>query len=454
MPPGVVTVTSTVPEPAGEVAVICVADSALSELALVEPNLTSLAPVRFVPVIVTVVPPAAGPLVGSTFVTVGAGMYVNWSPEPVELVPPGVLTVTSTVPEPAGEVAVTCVADSALTPLALVEPNLTSLAPVRFVPVIVTVVPPAAGPLVGSTFVTVGAGMYVYSSAAEVALVPPGVLTVTCTVPEPAGEVAVIFVADSASSEVALVEPNSTSLAPVRFVPVIVTVVPPAAGPLVGSTLVTVGAGMYVNWSPEPVELVPPGVLTVTSTVPEPAGEVAVTCVADSAFTPLALVEPNLTSLAPVRFVPVIVTVVPPAAGPLVGSTFVTVGAGMYVNWSPEPVALVPPGVLTVTSTVPEPTGEVAVTLVADSASTPLAFGRAELDFARAREVRAGDRHGRPAGGWAAGRFDFRDRRGRDVGVFVGGGGGARASGGAHGHVDRAGAGRRGGGDLRRPIRL
>ena len=53
------------------------------------------------------------------------------------------------------------------------------------------------------------------------------------------------------------------------------------------------------------------------------------TCVGDSALTPLALVEPNLTSLAPVRFVPVIVTVVPPAAGPLVGSTWVTVGAGM-----------------------------------------------------------------------------------------------------------------------------
>ena len=66
-----------------------------------------------------------------------------------------------------------------------------------------------------------------------------------------------------------------------------------------------------MNWSPEPVALVPPGVLTVTCTVPEPAGEVAVTCVADSALTPVAaLVEPNLTSLAPVRFVPVIVTVV------------------------------------------------------------------------------------------------------------------------------------------------
>ena len=83
-----------------------------------------------------------------------------------------------------------------------------------------------------------------YSSAAEVALVPPGVLTVTSTVPEPAGEVAVTCVGDSALSELALVEPNLTSLAPVRFVPVIVTVVPPAAGPLVGSTLLTVGAGM------------------------------------------------------------------------------------------------------------------------------------------------------------------------------------------------------------------
>ena len=83
-----------------------------------------------------------------------------------------------------------------------------------------------------------------YSSAAEVALVPPGVLTVTCTVPEPAGEVAVTCVADSALSALALAEPNLTSLAPVRFVPVIVTVVPPAAGPLVGETFVTVGAGM------------------------------------------------------------------------------------------------------------------------------------------------------------------------------------------------------------------
>ena len=84
-----------------------------------------------------------------------------------------------------------------------------------------------------------------------------------------------------------------------------------------------------MNWSPRLAVLVPPGVLTVTSTVPEPAGEVAVTCVGDSALSAVAFAEPNLTSLAPVRFVPVIFTEVPPAAGPLVGSTSVTVGAGM-----------------------------------------------------------------------------------------------------------------------------
>ena len=36
--------------------------------------------------------------------------------------------------------------------------------------------------------------------------------------------------------------PNSTAVAPARFVPVIVTVVPPAVGPDVGLTAVTVGA--------------------------------------------------------------------------------------------------------------------------------------------------------------------------------------------------------------------
>jgi hypothetical protein len=67
-------------------------------------------------------------------------------------------------------------------------------------------------------------------------------------------------------------------------------------------------------------------VVTVTATEPFPAGETAVMDVADSTLTLVAVVPPNFTSLAPEKLVPVMVTDVPPAAGPLLGSTFVTLG--------------------------------------------------------------------------------------------------------------------------------
>ena len=73
MPPGVVTVTSTLPLPAGDSAVIEVPELTLKPLAAVEPNLTAEALPRFVPVIVTEVPPASGPSLGETPVTLGAG---------------------------------------------------------------------------------------------------------------------------------------------------------------------------------------------------------------------------------------------------------------------------------------------------------------------------------------------------------------------------------------------
>ena len=75
---------------------------------------------------------------------------------------------------------------------------------------------------------------------------------------------------------------------------------------------------------------------------------------------------PNVTVDALVNPVPVIVTAVPPVAGPLAGEMLVTVGAGIYVNLSPAMIALVPPGVVTLISTVPLPAGEVAVRLVAE----------------------------------------------------------------------------------------
>ena len=76
MPPVVTTVTSTVPLPAGAVAVICVALFTVNLLALVAPNLTAVAPVKFVPVMTTEVPPVAGPLDVARLLTVGAATYV------------------------------------------------------------------------------------------------------------------------------------------------------------------------------------------------------------------------------------------------------------------------------------------------------------------------------------------------------------------------------------------
>ena len=73
------------------------------------------------------------------------------------------------------------------------------------------------------------------------ALVPPGVVTVTLTVPEPAGEVMLRLVSLVTPRMVPAVVPNLTAVAPVNPVPVIVTDVPPPAGPLTGDKLVTVG---------------------------------------------------------------------------------------------------------------------------------------------------------------------------------------------------------------------
>jgi hypothetical protein len=62
---------STVPLPAGEVAVIEVVLLTVNDAALVLPNLTAVAAVKLAPVIVTVVPPAVGPLLGEIEVTDG-----------------------------------------------------------------------------------------------------------------------------------------------------------------------------------------------------------------------------------------------------------------------------------------------------------------------------------------------------------------------------------------------
>ena len=77
------------------------------------------------------------------------------------------------------------------------------------------------------------------------------------------------------------------------------------------------------------VPLWPSVLVTTTLTAPAAcAGAVVVINVALTTVTPVADVPPNFT-VAPVKNpVPVIVTAVPPAAGPDAGAIPVTVGAG------------------------------------------------------------------------------------------------------------------------------
>ena len=87
-----------------------------------------------------------------------------------------------------------------------------------------------------------------------------------------------------------------------------------------------------MKWSAALVVLVPPDVVTVTSTVPDPAREVAVSEVAEETVTPVAAVVPKCTVAPEAKFVPVTVTTVPPLIGPCVGLTPVTDGAGVLAD--------------------------------------------------------------------------------------------------------------------------
>ena len=84
-----------------------------------------------------------------------------------------------------------------------------------------------------------------------------------------------------------------------------------------------------MNWSPAPVAEVWPDTVTVTSTAPVPAGLVAVQLEVELQETPVAALPVPKATVVPVvaNPVPVIVTAVPPEAGPEVGLILVTVGA-------------------------------------------------------------------------------------------------------------------------------
>ena len=70
-----------------------------------------------------------------------------------------------------------------------------------------------------------------------------------------------------------------------------------------------------------PVDVTDPlGMTTTTSLAPSvPAGEVAMTRVAETYTNPVAVTPPKVTPVALVKFVPSIVTVVPPVVAPTFG---------------------------------------------------------------------------------------------------------------------------------------
>ena len=183
----------------------------------------------------------------------------------------------------------------------------------------VTLVPGV--PLVGVKPVTVGAGAVTVKLAALLA-VPPGVVTWILPVVAPAGTAAVIWVADTTVKAGWLVLLKVTAVAPVKFVPLMVTLVP--TGPLVGVKPVMVGAGR-VTVKLAVLVAVPTAVVTAIGPVVAPAGTAAVICVADTTVKVGWFVPLKVTAVAPVRFVPLMVTLVP--TGPLVGLKPVTVGA-------------------------------------------------------------------------------------------------------------------------------
>jgi hypothetical protein len=109
------------------------------------------------------------------------------------------------------------------------------------------------------------------------------------------------------------------AVAPVKPVPVTVTSVPPPVPPEVVPRPVTVGAAgaVNVNWSAETAADVPPGAVTMMSSVAGGfGGVVTIRLVSDATRKLAAGTLPNETALAPVKPVPVTVIIVPPPVVP------------------------------------------------------------------------------------------------------------------------------------------
>jgi hypothetical protein len=87
------------------------------------------------------------------------------------------------------------------------------------------------------------------------------------------------------------------------------------------------GEGSNANWSAGVAAELPPGPTSEIPTSPVPRGLVAIICLADETVTLRARVRPKLTAIPRTKPLPVIVTRVPPACGPLLGDIAAITGA-------------------------------------------------------------------------------------------------------------------------------
>jgi hypothetical protein len=225
---------------------------------------------------------------------------------------------------------VTVVSLTTTTPVAATPPTVTDVAPVKYAPIIVIVVPPTVDPLDGLTPMISGA---TYVNAPTDVTVPFGVTTSTATTPAAcAGVVAVTVVSLTTTTPVAATPPTVTDVAPVKYAPVIVIGVPPFGDPLDGLTPMITGA-MYVNAFSDVA--VPFDVTTSTATVPAAcAGVVAVTIMSLITVTFVAKEPPTVNVINVPKFVPVITIDVPPFDDPLDGLTLLIVGKDAVVGES------------------------------------------------------------------------------------------------------------------------
>lgn len=330
-PPGVVRTTSIAPAGlAGVTTVIELALRFVIDVAVVPPKVTADVSVSVVPVIVTIVPPATGPEDGTSDEIVGASTNVYADTKVAD--PPGVVNTTSTAP--ADLVGVTTDTDVGLITVneaASLPPKDIADVSTKLVPVIVSVDLPATGPDDRDTLVIVGASTNVYASAA-VTEPPSRVVSTRSTVPANFSEVTTVTeVSLTLVIDVAGVPPKVIADVSVRFLPVIVNVARPDAGP--DKLEIAEIIGRSTNWkAPATVTDPPAGVVSITLTTADArAGVRTVTEVGLTTVSAVPGVPPNVTSDDAVSVVPVMVTKVPPVTGPADGATFEIVGVLTYV---------------------------------------------------------------------------------------------------------------------------